>query len=208
MKKIILILLAGLAATQVIAGTTDNLLKIYAVVTDKTVLRGTLPELPAAIISRIPKDKTNAVIFIENQLKTNQFDVVRDGVKFVMILPAGWQKSPLAKELDQLELESPTINEAIPPRIPTGLIPPGTIYFQGLRLNMFLEVYSKLRGRTIVRPSPLPDIFINLQTQTPLTKNELIHAFEIVLLLNGIATIDDGDKFVKVVPAKSAERTR
>ncbi len=207
MKKIILILLFGLAAIQVMAGTTDNLLKIYAVLTDKTVLRpSSLPELPATIISQIPKDKTNAVIFIEDQLITNQLDVVRDGAKFVMILPAGWQSLPLAKELDQSV--TPPTNDVPASKIPPGTVPPGTINFQGVRLDVFLEIYSKLRGRTVVQPSPLPDVVIDFQTQTPLTKNELIHAFDVILALNGIATVDDGDKFVKVVPVKSANRTQ
>ena len=202
MKKIILILLAGLAATQVMAGTTDNLLKIYAVVADKTVLRGSLPELPATIISQIPKDKTNAVIFIESQLKANNLDAVRDGTKFVMILPAGWENSPLAKALDRLQ-PPPTTNA-----VTRSAFPSSTRYCQGLRLEKFLEIYSKLRARTIVRPNSLPDVFINFQTQTPLTSKELIHAFDVVLLLNGIATIDDGDKFMKVLPVESAKGTR
>ena len=206
MIKNIFILLMGLVAAQVTAGTTDNIFKIYGVAANRTVLRGSLPELPTTIISQIPKDKTNAVFFIEAQLKANQLDVVYDGTKFVMILPAGWQKSPLAKELNHLGM--PPKDDAIPPKIPADLIPPGTISLQGVRLNQFLKIYSSLRGRTVTQPSPLPNVQIQLQTQTPLTKHECIHAFDVILLLNGIAAIDDGDKFVKMVPIGTATRTQ
>jgi len=210
MKQIILILLAALIASQVMAGTTDNLLKIYAQLADRTILRGSLPELPATITSQIPKDKANAVIFIEDQLKVNRLDVVRDGTKFVMILPTGWENSPLAAALAKLPAPSAEVatTSGSTEAATTPGIPAGTINFQNIRLDSLLEIYSKLRGRTLVRPNSLPDVLINFRTQTPLTRNEVIHAFDVILLLNGIATIDDGDKFVKVVPAKSAERTR
>jgi hypothetical protein len=39
-----------------------------------------------------------------------------------------------------------------------------------------------------------------------LTRNELIYAIQVVLALNGIAAIDDGDKFVQVVPVAQASQ--
>ena len=44
---------------------------------------------------------------------------------------------------------------------------------------------------------------IVLKTETPLTKTEAIQALQAVLALNGIAVINVGDKFVKVLPVGS-----
>ena len=45
---------------------------------------------------------------------------------------------------------------------------------------------------------------IILKTQTPLTKTEAIEALQAVLALNGIAVVNIGDKFVKVLPPDQA----
>ena len=59
-------------------------------------------------------------------------------------------------------------------------------------------------NRTILRPTSLPAPTITLKTQTPLTKREAIQAFDAVLALNGVAMINVGEKFVKAVPAPTA----
>jgi general secretion pathway protein D len=72
-------------------------------------------------------------------------------------------------------------------------------------LDQFLmEIYGKVSGRTVLRPSSLPDVKVTLTTETPLTKRELIQAFDTVLALNNITMIPMGDKFVEAVPATEA----
>ncbi len=83
------------------------------------------------------------------------------------------------------------------------IIPPGLINFEGVDVSQVLEVYSQLVGRTLLRAS-LPQASIVLKTETPLTKAEAIQALQAVLALNGIAVINVGDKFVKVVPTDQA----
>ena len=83
------------------------------------------------------------------------------------------------------------------------MIPAGTINFQGVDVNQVLEIYSQLVGRTLLRAS-LPASQIVLKTQTPLTKSEAIQALQAVLALNGIAVVNIGDKFVKVLPVDQA----
>jgi general secretion pathway protein D len=50
----------------------------------------------------------------------------------------------------------------------------------------------------------LPTAQIILHTETPLTKSEAIQALQAVLALNGIALVNVGDKFVKVLPVGDA----
>jgi general secretion pathway protein D len=87
---------------------------------------------------------------------------------------------------------------------PDETLPAGTINFPATDLNQVLQIYAELVGRTILRPTSLPAPTITLKTQTPLTRREAIQAFDAVLALNGIAVVNVGDKFVKVVPTAQA----
>ena len=87
---------------------------------------------------------------------------------------------------------------------PEEMLPAGTIRFPATDLNQVLEIYAELVGRTVLRPTSLPAPTITLKTQTPLTRSEAIQAFDAVLALNGIAVVNVGDKFVKVVPTAQA----
>lgn len=120
-----------------------------------------------------------------------------------------------------LAFTAPALWAQMPPGIPGGfpgeapqnnaaqnngdnqLIPPGMIDFQGVDVSQVLEVYAQLVGRTLLRAN-LPNAQIVLKTETPLTKAEAVQALQAVLALNGIAVINFGDKFVKVVPYDQA----
>jgi len=110
--------------------------------------------------------------------------------------------APLSSQVEQLI--------AIPP--PPGAtntsleetLPAGVINFPATDLNQVLQIYAELVGRTVLRPTSLPAPTITLKTQTPLSKREAVQAFDAVLALNGIAVVNVGDKFVKVVPAGQA----
>jgi general secretion pathway protein D len=75
--------------------------------------------------------------------------------------------------------------------------------FPGVDVNQVLDVYANLVGRTMLRAG-LPNASITLKTQTPLTKTEAIEALQAVLALNGIAVVNIGDKFVKVLSPDQA----
>jgi general secretion pathway protein D len=80
-----------------------------------------------------------------------------------------------------------------------------TFNFPAIDLNTFLnEFYAPMVGRTILRSANLPVATITLRTQTPLTRKEAIQAFDALLAMNGIAVINVGDKFMKVVPSAQA----
>jgi general secretion pathway protein D len=67
-----------------------------------------------------------------------------------------------------------------------------------------IAVLEQLTGRTALVDSKLPKVKISIGICEPISVPEAIVAIESVLNLNGIATVDMGDKFIKVVPAKSA----
>ena len=86
---------------------------------------------------------------------------------------------------------------------PEEMIPAGNINFQGVDVGQVLDVYAKLVGRTLLRAG-LPSAQIVLRTETPLTKTEAVQALQAVLALNGIAVVNVGEKFVKVLPVDQA----
>lgn len=84
------------------------------------------------------------------------------------------------------------------------IIPAGSINWTSADINQVLEIYSQYVGRTLLRPATLPAGTVVLQIKTDLTKSEVIQAMQAVLALNGIAVINVGEKFVKVVPVADA----
>lgn len=84
------------------------------------------------------------------------------------------------------------------------IIPAGSINWTSADINQVLEIYSQYVGRTLLRPATLPAGTVVLQIKTDLTKSEVIQAMQAVLALNGIAVINVGEKFVKVVPVAEA----
>ena len=83
------------------------------------------------------------------------------------------------------------------------MIAPGLIDFEGVEVTQVLDIYAKLVNRTLLRAG-LPTAQIILKTQTPLTKTEAIEALQAVLALNGIAVVNIGEKFVKVLAVADA----
>jgi general secretion pathway protein D len=75
--------------------------------------------------------------------------------------------------------------------------------FPGVDVNQILDLYADLVGRTLIRGN-VPAATITLKTQSPLTKTEAIEAFQAVLALNGVALVNIGEKFVKVLPPDQA----
>lgn len=87
---------------------------------------------------------------------------------------------------------------------PNRVLPAGTLQFQAAPLEQVLTFYAELSGRTILRPSALPDTPITLKTQTDLTVAEALEALDSVLALNNITMIPIGEKFVTAVPSNQA----
>jgi len=113
--------------------------------------------------------------------------------------------SAASSALGAASAATPSVPAAVPAatKPPEEMMPIGSINFQGVEVNQVLDVYAKLVGRTLLRAS-LPATPIILHTETPLTKSEAIQALQAVLALNGIALVNVGDKFVKVLPVDQA----
>ena len=168
-------------------------LNIYSELTGKTILRvSLLPPLQDFIAGSLPADTNAAAALIENELRRQGIDMVQDGELFVRVMPAGWSNSPLAGFLATLK----------PPASYPEEVPLGTILFSPAAPDQVLKIYADLRSRTLIQPKYSAIPLIMLRTQRALTKSQASYAITVLLALNGVAAVDDGDKFVQLVPVQ------
>jgi hypothetical protein len=80
-----------------------------------------------------------------------------------------------------------------------------TIRFQDTPLDLVLQEYANLTGRTMIR-APGLTAAITLRSQTPLTKEEAREAIEASLAMNGITFLPMGEKFLKVIKPETAQQ--
>jgi general secretion pathway protein D len=76
--------------------------------------------------------------------------------------------------------------------------------FSNAPLQMVLDYYADLTGRTILKDPKVPAVNITLRSQTPLTAEEALQAIDAVLGMHGIGVLKEGTKFLRVVPIAKA----
>ncbi len=174
-------------------------LDIYGELTGKTILApSTLPSLPDSIVSELPAEKTNAIASIESEFSKRGIYVVQDGPSFIRLLPTEkWQAYLTNAPLRGAQLGTSSKQE---------VFQAGAVNFPATQLTQVLGFYATLKNRTVLRTRFLPQPVVHLKNQCSLTREELTYAFETVLALNGIATVDDGKTFVQIVPIELRSR--
>jgi hypothetical protein len=213
LKTLVVILACGLAAAQATvraqpvartAGAAQEALSIYARQTGRMILRpALLPPVPESILAQIPAD-TNAVVdFIEKELARNDVDLVADGDYFVRVLPAGWENTPMAGLLARIPPPHPRDQQQ---GRAAELSPPGLGSM--LSFEDLLLLYSELRERTVLRPAAPLALSLQVENQIPLTREETAYALTVILTLNGLVVVDDGEHLVQIVPAPLASKVR
>ncbi|MCU0772839.1 MAG: hypothetical protein MUE94_13875 [Verrucomicrobia bacterium] len=169
----------------------DEALEAYARLTHRTVLRPTsLPRGDASIPAALPENTNAALRVLEDRVTNAGIALVRDGTKFVRALPAEWENTPGPAFLSTLQR----------PEAGGENIPAGEVFFPGADLHMVLAVYAQIRARTVLRSATINPRPIKFRNVTDLTQEELGYGLTVALALNGIAALDDGDRFVQVVP--------
>jgi general secretion pathway protein D len=72
-------------------------------------------------------------------------------------------------------------------------------------IGQVLELLQRWTGKTVLRPQALPSSLYTLSLPATATRNDALLAIETLLTLNGVAVIQQGDKFLKVVPNNVAK---
>ncbi len=76
----------------------------------------------------------------------------------------------------------------------------GPVILRDETVSQVLDLMQRWTGKSILRPAALPASVYTLSLPASITRDEALLALETLLNLNGIAVIQQGDKFLKVVP--------
>jgi hypothetical protein len=143
------------------------------------------------------KSQSEAASVLVKALKEKGISIVPNGEKFALAVQN--QRAP--NELKRLErikaaaAKSGASNSNSPADV--------EIMFESTHVEFALEFYAKLVGATYHWPnpeSPVPEITINLKTQTPLTREEAVYAIDTVLRLNDLKVVQTENKEMKMIP--------
>jgi hypothetical protein len=164
----------------------------------------------------LPPDTTNAIACIERALSDKGIEVVQDGPHFVRVFRKETRDSLTNAPLRGAELamskgqatHAPFPGAAVEGAKGQETMPQGMIDFFRADLSQVLSIYGLMRQRTVLRPATLPAPVISLKAQSGLSLDEAAYAVATVLALNGICVVDDGARFVQVVPLAQRAQVR
>ncbi len=80
------------------------------------------------------------------------------------------------------------------------------IEFRKMDLNQFLDQYSEVAKKTVLRGQGLPTPQIDFKPVTSLSHDELIQIFDTILALNGVTIVPTSEKVVLAVPTAQASQ--
>jgi hypothetical protein len=80
------------------------------------------------------------------------------------------------------------------------MFPGGAMNWTGADLDFVTTIYRQFRSRTLLHPITLALAPVVLKTRQAMSKNEMSYAITVLLAINGVAAVDDGEKFVQLVP--------
>jgi general secretion pathway protein D len=94
----------------------------------------------------------------------------------------------------------PGVAAAVPLPGLSGTDQIGPVILRDETVAQVLDLMQRWTGKSILRPQALPASLYTLSLPASITRDEALLALETLLNLNGIAVIQQGDKFLKVVP--------
>src|ERR1700690_976417 len=177
----------------------DDALDLYAITKDRTLL--VHPEVNRLSFSKLAdvRSKLETARLMETALQEKGAVTVMDGNRFAWIVPARLTHaiSAGAPPPASHPLGQPSTNSV-------DTLPGGSINFVDTPLPDVLSVYQTLNGRKWVQNQPLPSApAFTFHNQTPLTKNETLHAFDVLLGWHGLKVVNLDDNSYKLVPVSS-----
>lgn len=98
------------------------------------------------------------------------------------------------------------VGAADAPRAADGSVDTTALKFEGAPVDIVLQTYAEVTGRTLLLAPDVPKATITLRSQSALTKEEFLQAIETALVMNGVALQPVGEKFLKVLPAKDIRK--
>ena len=173
-------------------------LRLYSECVDRTLLRS--PKLPKLTLSlRAPATNLADVARVfEKAFSENGISTIPDGTRFMIVFPK--EMAPKVKPMSNKFASTPPKPPGSGPAS-SDMLPAGAINFPQTDLNLVIIIYAELVGRKLDRSEAFrgPYSTITLQTQTPLSKEEAIYAFDTVFAFHGVKMVKVGDDLVRPV---------
>ena len=79
-----------------------------------------------------------------------------------------------------------------------GNLPARSVRLENVSLDQALVIYGALVGRELVRGAAVPAGLISFQNQTPLSKADMIYAFEVLFRWQGLQITTVDSRYFKV----------
>ena len=152
---------------------------------------GVIQAYPTPVISSIPSPR-------ERRAHLPLFCLVLAGA----FAPAEFfgQAAPAAAPAAAVVAPIPATAAAVPVPELAGSDKVGPVILRDETVAQVLDLMQRWTGKSILRPQALPASLYTLSLPASITRDEALLAIETLLNLNGIAVIQQGDKFLKVIP--------
>jgi hypothetical protein len=169
-------------------------LRLYSQCSSRSLLRWqVLPKL-SFTLNAPAADQAAAAQILQDALVKKGLAIIPDGAKFIMIVPKAMAATVKPHSADL----TPT-----PDTGQSELLPAGTINFPNTDAQQVMQIYAELVGRKLARPTGLPlvpNATIQFRNETPLTRQEVVYALDMVFELAGIKMVPAGGDSIKPIP--------
>lgn len=158
-------------------------LNLYAELIGRTILCHPQVRPFPVLLGAAPRDKATAARTLERLFKEHDIAVVLEDDTFAMLIPP--------KLIEPRQPRKRTANSG-------GNLPAGSVRLENASFDQALVIYGALVGRELGRGAAVPAGLISFQNQTPLSKADIIYAFEVLFRWQGLQITTVDSRYFKV----------
>jgi hypothetical protein len=176
----------------------DDVIDLYASIKAQTLLIHPDVKQPRLTLSADASNKTAAVGILKRALQEQGAATMADGDKFEWLVPVGATNIVLPAAIPARPF--PSGSPATNANSSADVLPQDSINFMTVALPQLLDVYQALTAQKWIQDKPLPSTgTFTFHNQTPLTKTEILHAFDVLLAWHGLKVANMDDKSFRLV---------
>ena len=171
----------------------SDFVDVYAEMVDRSVLCHPAIKTSTISLEAFAADRAEAAMLFEQAFLAQGIAMVPDGAHLACLVPTNLLEV-VRRNLGQSPVRNPVAEDALPR---------GTVFFENAELTGALAIYGELIGRKLESSDRWSGRTISFRGLTPLTRSELVHAFDTLLGWQGLKVALVGDKRFKVIQANS-----
>ena len=185
---------AGVPAIAFAGVSLKSAMEVYSELANRSLLRSPLLPDQGLTFRAQAGDKTEAARVLAAAFLTNGIAVIPDGDKFALVLRK--------EDVGLFPVRSGEIKPTAADALDLQQMPAGSVNFMGVGFGEVAILYAQMSGGQTYptnwsRDIPNPSFFF--KNQTPLTKPEMLYAFERLFELCGLKMVPDGEKLLQPV---------